>query len=408
MRGSHDFPVTPLVLTILYLFPLATFAASQAAFHENEKVYTMRLGPLFINGSRASLENGDKSGQALLMLDGSAANYTIAPWPEAESGTLGFTGFRARILDMQGNERGQDFLYLHHVVIQSSRVPANLACPERGTWDFITGSGAELTDVRLQYPYYVRIPANVNETWWYALHVVNPETSLKVFYFEYNLTYVETKHRDDELVEVTCWFNSITSCRGPNNLAWNVESGDTYEYRALEFENTFTGTLVWAMGHLHRGGKNIALSDPTTGEIYFNSRAHYNREHSDWIDSIDFSHPMLRLEKKQLLRLSTIYKRPSDEQNHGVMGILMGYVALEERYLDEPLHQELIDQWHGYATEARPVSEWKNWHHWMALLVPVVFAVAVVAAIVALARKARNSPAVVQHSELQEEWGDQQ
>lgn len=248
------------------------------------------------------------------------------------------TSFTVRVLDINGTILPQQTAYLHHILI-SALTTRNIACPEFGSYDFIAGAGAELTDIYIPAPYAYKI--NPGDEWDILLHVVNPDKHNEVTYkLEYTM---EVGNWTNDFIEVEGYFNSVGGCTDLSDLDFDVPKNTSAASYIIhnDFPSSFTGKFIWSAGHLHRGGLNLYLSRSRTGEILFSSVSIYgDEEHPEFLTSIAGSPSNFMVTTGELLRITAIYD--CSEKHKEVMGILFGYVIVDDLYSGNPPLTQVI------------------------------------------------------------------
>lgn len=245
---------------------------------------------------------------------------------------LGIVAVNFALVDENDNVYDQT-VYLHHFSQYTSQYKNNVFCPQWGSIDMVTATAAQYTPAILPYPYAILLDAGTTFSGY--SEVMNYLSTPATFYIRVEYIYVPWT---DDLLPVRGVFFDVTSCEG--DADYDVPYNPTAErnYRYLDFPSPFTGTLVTALGHVHRGGQNIYLANKDTGEVLANGRAHYDDpNHPDWVTHYDLTFPLVQINMHDRLRLVSIY---DNQQHDAVMGTIFGYVHVTEQVPGtEPLMQ---------------------------------------------------------------------
>lgn len=319
--------VSPRTAFLAALVGLLVVAANAADIdigraHKNTTTHTERYGPFTAMAEMMSEFPGDGN-----MIEG----------PKIPAGfyggsRIGLVSIEFLLTDEDGNVFDQD-LYLHHYSQYTSKYKHNLLCPQWGSIDMVVATSAQFTPVLLPFPY--AIPLEPGETFNGYSMVMNYHPVDVVFYIQVDYIYVSWT---DDLLPVRGAFFDVTSCEGDADYDTPDSPDSLRNYRYLDFPSPFTGTLVSALGHLHRGGQNVYLANRETGEVLFSGRAHYDDpDHPDWISRNDLHFPMLQINAHDKLRMVAIY---DNKENLDVMGTIFAYVHVTDQITtNEPLKQ---------------------------------------------------------------------
>eukprot|EP01095_Lingulamoeba_sp_RSL-Kostka_P006824 TRINITY_DN2157_c3_g1_i1.p1 TRINITY_DN2157_c3_g1~~TRINITY_DN2157_c3_g1_i1.p1 ORF type:complete len:450 (+),score=151.31 TRINITY_DN2157_c3_g1_i1:88-1437(+) len=289
-------------------------------YHSNIKYKTGYFGPFTIPGLHGT--NGQD------MENMFTSEFTPGPFVDTDLDSIGIVDFNSRMCDSEKNHVTQDHAYLHHIIFVTFQYDNNIGCPDwagrNGAYNIPFASGQEYSDVKLPYPYAYEMM--LNEQWFSQVEIMNPNQGDVEVYVEYTFGYIELS---EDIKKVRSFFKSITGC-GDVEFDLSPKSMGT-DYRVptiLDFQSSFSGLLVELRGHLHRGGKNIYLTNMKTGEIIFNSIAHYDdREHPEWLTRNDIQYPDYQINIGDQLRLVSVYSNDSVME---AMAILIGFVYVED------------------------------------------------------------------------------
>lgn len=236
------------------------------------------------------------------------------------SGAFGLKAARFDIVDGAGQPVSVHDVHLHHVVFTSS-AGKDALCPGRA--ERFMASGMERTPIDLWGPYTYLVGAE--DKWGAIYHVMNmtpPGTPAKTFYIQYTLTYqpgaTATNSRG-----VMPLFQDVTGC---GNSEFDVPGGGgpgSVYTKSRDWTAPREGMAVFTGGHLHMGGRDITLSDATTGQVLCTGTAKYH-DRPRHLSSINpcLLHERVRTGHKY--RVSARYDNaaPLDD----VMGIMLTYV----------------------------------------------------------------------------------
>jgi len=278
----------------------------------------------------------------------------LQPLVDEKKVPLGMTGMSLVVQDEQGLAQDQDFIYMHHFFLSDNYSDEiNLYCPEFSDFEeagysqytVIGGFGGDLTPIHLHNPFYVTIPEQIGENWFIAAHLVNPNNEERIAYLQFTLKYIQVSTGD---VQVRGDVTSVTGCR--SDVGYDMAQGNGIEYRYVDYSNDFSGTVIWAMAHLHRKGISVTITDLEKGDTIVSSRAHYeNEEHPEWVTTIDvIDYPNIYLNNAQKLRVASLYDNREAEED--VMGLIMMYIVVDYQNV-EPQEKEFGMKWSGFEED---------------------------------------------------------
>lgn len=194
--------------------------------------------------------------------------FTLGPGDEAKgspssgmprpAGSFGLKSARFDVVDENGNSISPHDVHLHHVVMTTSARKDEL-CP--GRRERFMGSGSERTPLTLWGPYTYLVGAN--DRWGSLYHLMNETpagTPAKTVYIEYTLGYQPGANASNSR-PVTPYFMDVTGCGGSTyDVPGNGGAGSVHE-KSRTWQAPDDGIAVFAGGHLHEGGIDIALKE---------------------------------------------------------------------------------------------------------------------------------------------------
>jgi hypothetical protein len=194
------------------------------------------------------------------------------------SGAFGLQSAKFDVVDANGAPVSPHDVHLHHIVMTTSARQDRL-CP--GRRERFIGSGMERTPITLWGPYTYLVGAD--DQWGSIYHVMNetaPGTPAKTVYIQYTLGY-QPQATAENSRPVTPLFMDVTGCGGSEyDVPGNGGPGSVHT-ASRSWTSPADGIAVFAGGHLHDGGIDIALKDETTGQVGCKGVAtyHHNPDH---------------------------------------------------------------------------------------------------------------------------------
>jgi len=234
-----------------------------------------------------------------------------------------------RLYDDFGNERGPDYVYLHHIIAILDGV-SSVVCP--GNYPFF-GAGAELVDIYIPDGYIFGLLANQPIT--YQIDLMNHD-----HHMARNVTIVQTIEYyildgTENLKNVEIYLLSVNGCTQDMNYPIPIGPVGQPYIQYLDFPSTVDGTLVWMQGHLHMGGVDIYLMNTETLEVYFNSLPKFDE--NGFVIDMDAGQPMIHIPLGVPMRLLAIYGQTNEELD--AMGVILGFVEVTKRSNTLPKEQ---------------------------------------------------------------------
>jgi plastocyanin len=195
--------------------------------------------------------------------------------PPAVEGSI--VGMDARIVDEAGGEIPQSEVMLHHLVFMN-RGPGDDrrdgACPEReGARERFFGTSEELRAMTLPRGY--GYPTSASDTWKAIWMVMNHRSDVRRFFIEYRVTIDPSP----AIQAVKPYWLSVLSCDRSPDPQYSVPGGrraGASHVRTREWPAPIDGRIVAVGGHLHGGGRSLALTQTgCDGRELFTSRPTY-------------------------------------------------------------------------------------------------------------------------------------
>ncbi|MDO8211919.1 hypothetical protein [Conexibacter sp. CPCC 206217] len=243
---------TMLAMTLLTLLSWALAATTaQAATQTISKTF----GPIKIGGYEVRQENS-----------------IGVPTP----GVDGYiTDMRVNVVDKRGKPLPISRVMLHHVVFLNAGSPArprtDKTCSQFTLWDSRSrlpalaerfyAAGEERAEMRLPAGY--GYPVARDDTWFLVWMLMNHRQLPDQAYIKYDMT-VETA---DPLQEVTPYWLDVNNCLV--DPIYNIPGGGrpgALDRRSAEWTIPTAGRLVAGTGHVHGGGRDLTVTEPTCGD----------------------------------------------------------------------------------------------------------------------------------------------
>jgi hypothetical protein len=255
--------------------------------------------------------------------------FTLGPGEEVQgfpsggmprpAGAFGLTGARFDVVDANGTPVSVHDVHLHHIVMTSS-VRNDVLCPFRRERPI--GSGMERTPISLPAPYVYLVSANDN--WGSIYHLMNetaPGTPDKTVYIQYQIDYQPGANATNSR-PVVPYFMDVTGCGNSTyDVPGNGGPGSVHTM-SRSWTAPSDGIIVGAGGHLHEGGIDITLRDPTRNlNCTMIAEYHENPRHLSRIPSCKLHYPVV-----QGRSYSVISRYDNSQPWIDVMGIVLGYV----------------------------------------------------------------------------------
>jgi hypothetical protein len=256
--------------------------------------------------------------------------FTLGPGEEVQgspssgmprpAGAFGLTGARFDVVDATtGTPVSVHDVHLHHIVMTSS-VRNDVLCP--GRRERPIGSGMERTPISLPSPYVYLVAANDN--WGSIYHLMNetaPGTPDKTVYIQYQIDYQPGANATNSR-PVVPHFMDVTGCGNSTyDIPGNGGPGSVHT-NSRSWTAPNDGIVVGAGGHLHEGGIDITLRDPTRNmNCTMVAEYHENPRHLSKIPPCNIHYPVVAG------RPYTVISRYDNSQPWiDVMGIVLAYV----------------------------------------------------------------------------------
>ena len=187
----------------------------------------------------------------------------LMPKPQ---GNLALKSIDFSLVDAAGNPISSHLVHLHHIVMMDMTRPDPL-CPNVGAR--FAASGAERTPLALPGDYAYRVDSG--DLWGATFHVhtSGPAPATGVF-LQYEMTY-ERITASSDFKYTTPYFFDVTGCWESSASEYDVPGGGaagSEHELARSWTMPRNGTAVFAGGHLHAGGVDLALTRDATGEDY--------------------------------------------------------------------------------------------------------------------------------------------
>lgn len=275
---------------------------------------TIRMGPII-----ARPHSGHGSG------DGHGTHTTVAGLMMSPCSDCYVTSIKPDLTYSDGSSANYDTgVMLHHAVL-FDRSKKDVTCGDSQTFYELTGrrifaSGNERTAGRLPDGYGVKLDATPMT--WSVVELMNMKHEPQAVFFETTIRHVPVSTPGME--EVTpVWLDAANCTRDSRHSVPAGESTTTWRW-----QSTISGTVKAAGGHLHDGGRSLALSNASTGRHMCTSEAGYGTRpaYMGHIESMSVcSDRNLGIVRSgQVLQLDSVYRM--DHAADDVMTIMMAYV----------------------------------------------------------------------------------
>jgi plastocyanin len=184
--------------------------------------------------------------------------------PPPEAGHI--VGMDARTVDENGAPIPQNEVMLHHIVFANGGPDGTRrdgACPERtAANERFYGTSEELRPLTLPRGYgYPTAPADQWKAIWM---VMNHESRIRTSYVEYRVTVDPSPG----ITPVKPYWLSVLHCDRSPDPQYTVPGGGargSVHRRARDWRLPVSGRIVAVGGHLHGGGRVLAVSQPACG-----------------------------------------------------------------------------------------------------------------------------------------------
>lgn len=275
---------------------------------------TVRMGPIV-----AQPHSGDGGGE-----HSHGTHTTVAgPWlPPCANCYV--TSVKPDLTYADGSSANYDTgVMLHHAVL-FDRSKQDVTCGDSDSFYELTGrrifaSGNERTGGKLPDGYGVKLDA-VPMTWG-VVELMNMKPEPQAVFVEATVTHVPADTKGME--EVTPIWLDAANCTGDSQHS--VPAGESTT--TWRWQSTISGTIMAAGGHLHDGGRSLALSNVSTGQHMCTSEAGYGTDPSymGHIESMTLCSGRLgTVRRGEVLQLDSVYQM--DHAADDVMTIMIAYV----------------------------------------------------------------------------------
>ncbi|GAA5121069.1 hypothetical protein [Haloechinothrix salitolerans] len=216
---------------------------------------------------------------------------------------------------------------LHHAVL-FDRSKQDVTCGDSDSFYELTGrrifaSGNERTGGKLPDGYGIKFGA-VPMTWG-VVELMNMKPEPQAVFVEATITHVPADPQGME--EVTPIWLDAANCTGDSQHS--VPAGESTT--TWRWQSTISGTVKAAGGHLHDGGRSLALSNASTGQHMCTSKAGYGTDpaYMGHIESMSLctGQDLGTVRRGQVLQLDSKYQM--DHAADDVMTIMIAYVDEE-------------------------------------------------------------------------------
>jgi hypothetical protein len=233
------------------------------------------------------------------------------------SGSFGLKGARFDVVDQNGTPVSVHDVHLHHIVMTTS-AHQDALCP--GRRERFIGAGMERTPISLWGPYAYLV--GTDDRWGSIYHLMNETATTRTVYIQYTLDYQPGANATNSR-PVQPLFMDVTGC---GNSVYDVP-GDggpgSIHVNSRSWQAPTDGIAVFAGGHLHDGGIDIALRDTAPGSPVCTMTASYheNPHHLSSINSCTMH------EKVVAGHTYSVTARYDNSKPYAdVMGIVLAYV----------------------------------------------------------------------------------
>ncbi|MFD0855145.1 hypothetical protein ACFQ07_23095, partial [Actinomadura adrarensis] len=282
-------------------------AAPAAAAPRTTKV---RYGPYTIPAATQT-EHGELPNQIALNVQKPCTNCYI-------------TGFKPNLVYADGSTANINTgPMLHHVVFFNSRQDDTVCRGSRR----VMSSGNERIESVFPAGYGFRVGST--DRWTLLYDLMNHGHEEKTVYIEFTFTHESVW--GSRITPVTPIWMDAGGCA---TSAWDVEPGQP-STKSRTWTSTISGDLVHMRGHLHHAGIDVLTTNKTTGQVLCRSVAEEGGtpEFIDHHGNTEISNmptcsgtPLGRINRGDTLEITANY-RATDHSHHGVMGIMVGWVA---------------------------------------------------------------------------------
>jgi hypothetical protein len=209
--------------------------------------------------------------------------FTLGPGQEAmgspasglprPTGAFGLKHIDFDLVDDQGMPIPKHMVHLHHIVL-TNQAHDDALCPGRA--ERFAGAGMERTPINLWGPYTYLVGAN--DQWGAIYHIMNMmpagSETMKVF-VKYTIAYQPGANATNSR-NVMPLFMDTTGCGGSTfDVPGNGGPGSLFT-QTRAWDAPRDGILVFAGGHLHDGGVDIALREQNGTAVNCTSTAVYD------------------------------------------------------------------------------------------------------------------------------------
>lgn len=231
---------------------------------------------------------------------------------------VGVRSMSVTVVDGEGNEISHHDVHLHHIVFHNAGKPDRV-CP--GKTERFGGAGGERTPIG-PFPAGFAYPVSSTDRWDAVYHLMDlreagsPE--IEVF-IAYTLEWISSGSAYRPLVP--CYLD-VTGCEGNSTYDVPGDGGPMSEHvKNSSWVSPVSGRCVYAVGHLHEGGIDLALTDQINGELVCRSDASYD-EHG--MLKMTTCSPDYDFTAGNAFILESRYR--NDEPYEDVMGIMLVYL----------------------------------------------------------------------------------
>lgn len=289
---------------------------SQAGCHETARGYTCFYGPYYVGAE------GLEVGPALVQTPNEAGYITSA---------------RAAVVD-KGNERMSPHeIHLHHAVWVNP-VEDDATCGSL-PGDRFFASGKERTKMNLPDGYGYHWTNEASSSW--------PYNGQKGWGMVAHLDSMHGTEHEDVYIRLRMGFTPDSEAAGMDAIrpVWIDVNGSCtvnpiFDVQKMGTDSRFRksdtldmplgGRFIGMAGHLHDGGLRLKLSNETTGQEIFTSRALYEDPFFKWFltDMTSFyDDPGIAVDEGDEVKITAVYD--SSRRREDAMGIMMGALVEE-------------------------------------------------------------------------------
>jgi hypothetical protein len=201
----------------------------------------------------------------------SQTSQTNVPRP---AGAFGIKTMTFDLVDQNGDPVPRHMVHLHHVLMMDN-AHQDVLCP--GREERFAGAGAERTPLNLRDPYAYLVGAN--DRWDSLWHLMNMDTMPQTVSIKYTIGYQKNATAANSR-SVTPFFADVTGCGNSEfDVPGNGGMGSVFT-KSRSWTAPWDGIMVYAGGHLHGGGIDLTLKDPSSGSQCVMT-AHYDMPMSE-------------------------------------------------------------------------------------------------------------------------------